>query len=95
MSDLIQTDGLIALGDLPNEENYPCLICRTRPDRVMVDLFVPEPNEIPASFPLPESKTLVLPYRLCLACHKAKPGEWKIRLLMLERLNTLAKRGRQ
>src|SRR5689334_21257786 len=51
----IQTESYIVLGGLPNEERYHCLICGCTPDRVMVDLFVPEPKDIPASVPLPNS----------------------------------------
>jgi hypothetical protein len=85
----IQTESYIVLGDLPNEERYHCLICGCTPDRVMVDLFVPEPKDIPASVPLPNSKTLVMPYRLCPRCAKAKSAPWRIRLLILERLNVI------
>lgn len=88
-----QTEGFIALGELPNDEHYPCLICRRIPDVVMVDLFVPEPNDIPQSLVLRSSKALVLPYRLCPRCSKTKPDPWKIRLLMLERLDILASRS--
>ena len=88
----MQTEGFIVLGDLPNDERYSCLICRCVPERVMVDLFVPENQEIPASLPVPDSRELVLPYRLCPKCHETKPGPWKIRLLMLERLNAMVAR---
>jgi hypothetical protein len=85
----MQTEGFVALGDLPNDEHYPCLICRKVPERVMVDLFIPEPSDIPSAVQWPTSKTLVMPYRLCPQCHNAKPAPWKIRLLILERLNKL------
>jgi hypothetical protein len=93
----IQTEGFIALGEMPNDEHYPCLICKRIPDEVIVDLFVPEPKEIPpSSVKLPEStQTLVLPYRLCPRCSQAKPKAWEIRLLMLERLNAIAARNEQ
>jgi len=87
----IQTDGLVSLGWLPNENRYPCLVCGTVPDVVMVDLFVPESEDI--NFPVPEGKTLVLPYRLCEQCHHAKPDAWKIRLLILGRLHAVRIRG--
>lgn len=85
----IQTEGYIALGDLPNEERYRCLVCGEVADRVWVDLFVPEPSDIPTSLARPDSKTLVLPYRLCLRCHKDRPDARKIRLLMVERLKAM------
>ena len=90
---MIQTDGYVVVGILKNEDQYSCLICRDIPDMIWQDLFLPEPNEISPSFPVPESKTLVMPYRLCPQCHDARPGDWKIRLLMLERLNAIARRS--
>jgi hypothetical protein len=92
MSIETQTEGFIAVGDLPNDERYRCLLCKCVPERVIVDLFIPAPKDIPAGFPLPDSKTLVLPYRLCPQCSKARPDTWKIRLFMLERLNSLMER---
>ena len=89
---MIQTDGYVVVGILKNESRYPCLICRHIPDVVWQDLFIPEPTDVPPSFALPESKTLVMPYRLCPQCHDAKPDDWKIRLLMLERLSAIATR---
>ena len=89
----LKTEGLIVLGAVPNEEGFQCLICRAVPDRVIVDLFVPDEKDIPSSLSVPDSKALALPYRLCPRCFKTKPGGWKIRLLMLERLNVLARRG--
>jgi hypothetical protein len=86
----MQTDGFIAVGDLPNDERYPCLVCKCVPERVMTDLFVPESKDIPESVQLPDARTLVIPYRLCPKCAAAKLDRWKIRLLMLERLNALA-----
>lgn len=80
----IQTDGFV-LGDLPNEEHYRCLMCGEIPRRVHVDVFVPEPGDIPVS-PL-DFRNMVLPYRLCPRCHGTKPEPWKIRLLLLERLS--------
>jgi hypothetical protein len=88
----LQTGGFIVLGDQPNHEGYRCLICRVIPDRLTVDLFVPEPEDIPPSLVVSNSKSLVLPYRLCPLCFKAKPDPWKIRLLILGRLNVLAGR---
>ncbi len=88
-----QTDGYIVVGELRNEERYRCLICRNVPEVVRVDIFVPQPAEIPPSLRVPEARTLVMPYRLCPQCHEAKPDFWKIRLLMLERLNALVKRS--
>jgi hypothetical protein len=85
----MQTEGFIAMGDLPNEERYPCLMCRNVPDRVRVDVFVPEPSDIPGSVSLPNSKALVFLYRLCPRCYETKPDAWKIRLLMLERLTAM------
>jgi hypothetical protein len=90
----IQTEGFIALGELSNEGHYHCLLCRRVPDVVIVDLFVPGPKDVPPCFALPDSKTLVLPYRLCPRCSKAKPDPWRIRLLMLERLNAMAAGGK-
>lgn len=85
-----QTDGLLVIGELPNEEHYPCLVCREVPDRVYVDLFTPEPSDIPASVASRVGETtLVVTYRLCPRCHKANPGAWKIRLLLLERLKAM------
>ena len=93
MRSMFQTDGYIVVGIFKNDEDhYPCLICRDIPEMVWQDIFVPEPPDIPPSFPLPERKTLVMTYRLCPQCHDAEPDEWKIRLLMLERLNAIAKR---
>ena len=87
----MQTDGFVVLGDLPNDERFPCLVCKCVPERVMVDFFVPEEKDIPAEAKVPDLKTLALPFRLCPQCHKAKPDQWKIRLLMLERLNALCR----
>ena len=83
----IETDGFVVIGDLPNDENYHCLICGRVPDRVFQNLFIPKEEDIPAALNIPN--TLVLPYRLCLPCNKTKPEQWKIRLLVLERLNRL------
>ena len=93
----IQTEGFIVVGELPNDEHYHCLICRQVPDVVMVDVFVPDPKDIPLSIAvaLPDSGTLVLPYRLCPQCSKPKPDPWKIRLLMLERMADIAARSGQ
>jgi hypothetical protein len=85
----IQTDGFIVVGELRNEQRYPCLICRCIPEIVMVDLFIPEADEIPSILPLPATRQLVLPYRLCPKCAESKPPDRKIRLLMLERLNVM------
>jgi hypothetical protein len=84
----IQTDGFLAVGDLPNDEHVPCLVCRCVPDRVWQDIFCPEPGDIPSSFVAHGSKTLVMTYRLCPGHAKVAP--WRIRLLMLERLNVMA-----
>jgi hypothetical protein len=89
----LQTEGYIPLGDLPNDERYPCLLCRCVPERVMTNVFVPEPKDIPSSVKLADGRTLVMPYRLCPQCFKVKADPWKIRLLMLERLNALAVRS--
>lgn len=83
----IQTEGFVALGELTNDERYPCLVCKRVPDVVMVDLFVVEPKDVPPPVPLPASKTLAVTYRLCPRCFTDKPDPWKIRLLILERLN--------
>jgi hypothetical protein len=82
----MQTEGFVALGELPNDERYPCLVCRCVPDVVMVDLFALEPEDVPASVAVPDSKTLAVTYRLCPRCFKTKPDPWKLRLLVLERL---------
>jgi hypothetical protein len=79
-----QTDGFVAVGDLPNDEGNPCLVCRCVPDRVWQDLFTPEKGDI--SFSVPDGKTLAVTYRLCPRCAE-KPDPWKIRLLILERLS--------
>ena len=83
----MQTEGFVALGEMPNDDRYPCLICKQVPDSVVVDLFIPEPKDIPPTMPLPG--TLAVTYRLCPRCHKAKPEPWKIRLLVLERLRRM------
>jgi hypothetical protein len=88
----IQTEGFVAVGKLPNDERYPCLVCRCIPDEVLVDLFVPEPKDIPPSFVMPGGKTLAITYRLCPGHAKVAP--WRIRLLMLERLHVLAAEGK-
>jgi hypothetical protein len=90
----IQTEGFVAVGDLPNHEHYPCLACGHVPDRVMVDLFVPDLEDIPPTFAVPDSKTLAVTYRLCPRCAEHKPAPWKIRLLLLERLNARAARSK-
>lgn len=96
VSNMFQTDGFIVVGIFKNDEDhYPCLICRDIPEMVWQDIFIPEPSEIPQSLALPASKTLVLPYRLCPQCHDVKPDLWKIRLLVLERLNAIAERCAQ
>ena len=89
----VQTEGFIVVGDLPNDERYRCLICGYVPGRVWQDLYIPETGEIPATLSLPISKTLVMPYRLCPTCSKDEPKPWKIRLLMLARLNEIGKRS--
>jgi hypothetical protein len=81
----IQTEGFLALGDLPNDEHYRCLICRAVPSRVHVNFLVPEQGDIPAISA--GSRTVILPYRLCPRCHETNPDPWRIRLLLLERLN--------
>ena len=86
----IQTEGFFVIGDLPNDEHYCCLVCRDVPDRVHVDLFVPEPVDIPASIASRVPNTLAVPYRLCPRCYRAKPDRWRIRLLVLEKLNAVA-----
>lgn len=85
----IQTDGFVVIGDLPNDEYYACLICRNIPERIHQDLFVPEPEDIPESFPLPANRGVVVPYRLCPRCYAAKPDSRRIRLLILERLRVV------
>ena len=87
----VQNDGFFVVGVLPNEEHYCCLVCRTIPDRVHVDLFVPEPRDIPALIASRTTNTLAVPYRLCPRCYEAKPAQWQIRLLVLEKLNAIAK----
>jgi hypothetical protein len=85
----MQTDGFVVIGMLPNEEHYPCLICGEIPDFVYVDLFTPEPKEIPAAIASRVANTLAMKYRLCLRCHEAKPLPSKLRQLALERLKAL------
>lgn len=83
-----QTDGFVAVGDLLNEEGNPCLVCRCVPDRVWQDLFLVAPEDIPASVAAampPPTKSLAVTYRLCPGHSKVAP--WRIRLLILERLN--------
>ncbi len=83
----MQADGFVLIGELPNKEHYPCLVCRDIPDHVHVDLFTPEPSDIPASMASRVGdKTLAITYRLCPRCFKAKLAPWKIRLLLLERV---------
>ena len=79
-----QTEGFVPLGDMSNDEHYPCLMCKQVPERVWVDLFTPEKGDI--SFPVPDARQLAVTYRLCPQCAK-NPDQWKIRLLILERLN--------
>jgi hypothetical protein len=83
----IQTDGFVAVGDLPNDEGNPCLVCRCVPDRVWQDLFLVAPEDVPASVAavVPDSKSLAVTYRLCPGHSKVAP--WRIRLLILERLS--------
>jgi hypothetical protein len=83
----MQTDGFVAIGEMPNGEQYPCLVCRQIPQSVHVDLFALDPSVTPTPLAIPAGeKTLVVTYRLCPSCYKAKPGPWKVRLLVLERL---------
>jgi hypothetical protein len=83
----MQTDGFVPIGEMPNEQLLPCLLCKQIPDRVHVNLFGLEANDIPASLVLQVGeKTLAITYRLCPSCYRIKPGVWKIRLLILERL---------
>ena len=83
----LQTDGFVALGEQLNDEHKPCLVCGKIPDSVHVDLFTPEPRDIPASLASRVGeKTLAITYRLCPRCFNAKPRPWKIRLLLLERM---------
>ena len=86
----VQTDGYVVIGVLPNDEHYRCLVCGCVPDRVHQDLFVPEPGEVPASIASrADKRQVVVLYRLCPHCYKAKPRPWKIRLLMLEKINAM------
>ena len=85
----MQTEGFFVIGELPNLEHYCCLVCRDVPDRVHVDLFVPEPRDIPESIASRVPKTLAVPYRLCPHCYRAKSNRWRIRLLVLEKLNAM------
>lgn len=89
----IQTDGFVAIGGLPNDERYPCLVCKCVPESVIADLFIPDPEDIPSSIPVQDLKTFVMLYRLCPRCAKNRPAPWKLRLLLLERLNIVT--GRQ
>lgn len=84
----MQTDGFVVTGVLLNEEHYPCLVCGEIPDFVHVDLFTPEPSDIPEPFAVrvPNPLTLAIKYRLCAHCYKAKPEPWKMRLLLLARV---------
>ena len=87
----IQTDGFVVIGILPNEEHYPCLVCGQVPGFVFLDLFTPEPKDIPACTASRVPNTLAMKYRLCPRCHAAKPLPSKIRLLVLERLKAMGK----
>jgi hypothetical protein len=83
----VQTDGFVAPGEMPNDEQHPGLICRQIPQSVHVDLFALDPSDTPTPLAIPVGeKTLVVTYRLCPSCYQAKPGPWKVRLLVLERL---------
>jgi hypothetical protein len=86
----MQTDGFVAIGELPNAEHHPCLVCREIPDQVHVDLFTLEPTDIPESIAARVPNTLAVKYRLCSRCYQARPANWKIRLLLLERLKNMA-----
>jgi len=84
-----QTEGFVAVGDMPNDEGNPCLIYRCVPDRVWQDLFLVEPEDVPASVaaampPSKSSTSLAVTYRLCPGHVKVAP--WRIRLLILERI---------
>jgi hypothetical protein len=86
----MQTDGFVALGEMPNDQRLPCLVCKKILETIVVQIFVPEPDDIPATLRLPGPKKLVIPYRLCPNCYRDnKPAPWKLRLLILERLNAL------
>jgi len=83
----MQTDGFVVMGELPNDDHIPCLVCGKIPDSVHVDLFTPEPRDVPVSIASRVGgKTLAITYRICPSCFKAKPRPWKIRLLLLERM---------
>lgn len=83
----MQTDGFVAIGEMPNDERYPCLVCKQVPQRVHVDLYALDLGDTPTSLAVPVGeKTLAVTYRLCPNCYQTKPGPWKIRLLVLERL---------
>ena len=86
-----QDDSFLVIGDVPNDEGYRCLVCRAVPDRVWSSVFGPDPKDVPAAivskvYP----KEVVMPYRLCMKCHESNPTNWKIRLLLLEKLKVLA-----
>lgn len=86
----LQTDGFVVVGVLPNEEHHRCLVCGKIPEDIHVDVFTPNKSDIPPSIATHVStKTLALTYRLCPSCYKAKPDQWKLRLLLLERLEAM------
>jgi hypothetical protein len=90
-----QTDGFVPIGEMSNEERFPCLVCKQVTDRVHVNLFALEANDIPAPLVMKVGKsTLAITYRLCPPCYRAKLGPWKIRLLIIERFKTRLE-GRQ
>ncbi len=86
----LQTDGYLVFGILPNDEHDQCLICGEIPDFVHIDIFTPEPRDIPTciSSRIGE-KTFGIKYRLCPRCFKAKPRPSKIRRFLLEGIKAM------
>ena len=80
----IQTDGFVAIGEMPKGEQYPCLVCRQIPQNVHMDLFALQSEDVPTSLALPVGEKILA----VTPCYQAKPGPWKIRLLILERFKT-------
>jgi len=85
-----QLEDFAVVGELPNHESDPCLMCKQVSETVRTDLFLPEPQDIPSSVRVPDAKQFAILYRLCPKCAAAKPPRWKIRLLLIDRLKSVA-----
>jgi hypothetical protein len=89
------TDEVVMIGPMPNHEGFQCLVCQKISELIHVDLFPIERRDIPASVAEFVPNELVITYRLCSRCRaRAWKIQWKIRLLILERLNSAVGRGR-